>query len=407
MTSSLRIIAVLSTLSGILLSSCNSGDSSEQPADDLAVIKFEEISDDFRLTDSFRDISCIQLEMTENSILGRIKRILDVDGELVVLTKDFDICVFSKEDGRFLRQIGSLGEGPEEFLSAEDICYDAQSRTILVMDCLKQDFVVYRLSGEFVERQKTKGMFPDSYSVVRDSGGTMLTCNNLNSGTTDECAFTIINPDWTMEDVDPFAPVTLAGVGGSSLTKVWAKTPMSACGDEIKFVKVLTDTLCSVKDGKASPLYKLDFGRGILTKETVKDMGTWNYEVSMYCLSNNLFTSVDRMYETSRFVIILPFYDHLLGHYWIDKETGEGFHFGSTQYYDPEVEKAVQGKSIIQIAGANEKEIISSFEVPLNCNSFKKAFDNADGGIALPDKVVTAIENVNPEGNPFLIIYEH
>lgn len=60
------------------------------------------------------EISCIQLEMTENSLLGKISKVIDVDGNLIVLS-DNDILVFDKENGSFLHRIGNIGEGSQEY----------------------------------------------------------------------------------------------------------------------------------------------------------------------------------------------------------------------------------------------------------------------------------------------------
>lgn len=397
---------VVALVSAILLSSCNPKSSNEESGE-LTVIKFEEASDSVVLTDSFKDISCIQLEMTENSILGKVKTILDADGNIVVLTKDYDICMFNKEDGRFIRQIGSVGEGPEEFITAREICYDHTNKTIIVFDGLKREFISYRLTGEFVERFKAKGDLMDVNSIVRASDGTMLACNKLYSEMPDLCAFTIINPDHTIENIDPFAPLIQPKKRNSTLSIVWGDKPMSACGDELKFVKVLTDTLCSVKGDKVTPLYKLDFGKEILTKEKIMEIGSWTEECLDYCIEHRIFTYVRSMFETSRYIMISPDLEPMTGNYWIDKETGKGIHIASTYDLDNEIRDVIQGNTIIRVKGANERELISCFESEAAFAAFKDAIAaNRDNGV-LPENVISSIESYDPEGNPFLIIYSH
>lgn len=399
-----KLLFSFSVATALLVPSCGSGNSSET---DLTAIKFEEASDSLILTDSFKEISCIQLEMTENSILGNVKTILDADGYIVVLTKDYEICMFNKGDGKFIRHIGSVGEGPEEFITATDICYDSSAKTIMVFDGLKREFISYGLTGEFVERFKTKGELVDVNSIVRATDGTMLACNNLFSEMPDLCAFTIINPDHTIDNVDPFSPLVQPKKWGSSISIVWGDNPMSACGDELKFVKVLTDTLCSVKGDKVTPLYKLDFGKEILTKEKIIEVGSWEGECIEYCMKHKIFTYVRNMFETSRYIMISPDIEYMVGYYWIDKETGNGFHIKSSYEYDNEIRKVLQGKSIIQIKGANEKELISCYEGEIAFTTFKDVIA-ANGDISmLPENVISAIEKADPEGNPFLIIYSH
>lgn len=59
------------------------------------------------------------------------------------------------------------------------------------------------------------------------------------------------------------------------------------------------------------------------------------------------------------------------------------------------------------IAGANENEIISCFSPLYTPDSFMRAFDSNKGNIVFPEDVVSATKNVDPEGNPFLIIYSN
>lgn len=220
-------------------------------------------------------------------------------------------------------------------------------------------------------------------------------------------AYTIINPDLTIEDIDPFAPLIHPKMGNSTVSFVWGERPMSAFGDELKFVKVLTDTLCSVKDGRVRPLYKLDFGKDILTKERIMDLGSWDMEGMAYSVKNNLFLSVSSMYETARHIVIIPLMDIAGGYYWIDKETGKGFHIASTYYVEKEITKVLNGKTIKDIKGSTEKELISCFGDALTIQAFKEqATTNGDKSV-LPEKAVSAIQNLDPEGNPFLIIYSN
>ena len=182
---------------------------------------------------------------------------------------------------------------------------------------------------------------------------------------------------------------------------------MSACGDELQFVKALTDTLCSIKGGKVNPLYKLDFGKEFLTKNKVMDLGSWDNEGISYAMKNKIFTSVCSMFETSRYIVIAPLIEPGEGYYWIDKKNGSGFRIASSYYIDKEIKKVLDGTAIKQIKASTEKELISCFDDSLTIQAFKDQIGANKDNTMLPESVVSAIGQFDPEGNPFLIIYSH
>lgn len=79
---------------------------------DIPTVTFEPLGSDQKLTDAFSKVRFIQLELTEDCIIGKIKKIEDTDSSIIVLTRDQEIFAFDKKDGKYLRQIGTIGEGP-------------------------------------------------------------------------------------------------------------------------------------------------------------------------------------------------------------------------------------------------------------------------------------------------------
>lgn len=284
----------------------------------LPVIRFVEAPDTFRLTDNFRSIRCMQLGSKRDSVMGIVSRIIEADGYLIVLAETSpdsftnEVSLFDREDGRLIRQIGRRGDGPEEYRRANDISYNPEDKTVMILDRVASEFVSYRLDGEFVgKRRSNEDFYHAMTSMERASDGTMLICKALESGIGDQGAFLIINHDWTEEEIDPFYPVVVPQVGMISTSFHWAKIPMSSCGDELKFVGFLSDTLFSVKGGKATPLYKLDFGMKRLTKKFINKIGSGSLldlSAPAYAVQNRIFSYVEYMFETSRYLVILPMY---------------------------------------------------------------------------------------------------
>lgn len=62
--------------------------------------------------------------MTEESVLGEVKKIIPVENKLIILSEDYEVMTFDRETGKYLGNIGMVGEGPGEYLSAQAMAYD-------------------------------------------------------------------------------------------------------------------------------------------------------------------------------------------------------------------------------------------------------------------------------------------
>lgn len=83
---------------------------------DIKEITFKDPSKDYLLASNFKNIHMVQLEMKDECMISDVKRIIDTDGQLYVLTSDNEIFCFDRSTGKYLRKIGSTGEGPGEYV---------------------------------------------------------------------------------------------------------------------------------------------------------------------------------------------------------------------------------------------------------------------------------------------------
>lgn len=402
----LRILPI-SIIGCIVFCACHSG-SPSTAGEDIAVIDFENLPDTMKLTESFDDISCIQLEMTDNSIIGKVKKVIPADSLLIVYS-DNDISLFGREDGRFVRNIGSTGEGSEEYIQIQDIFYDKGNNTIVAYDNMTNDFVSYRLDGEFAGKTKAPVNLTGLYAMERGKDGTILATNYISpqSFSPNDCALSVLKSDGKVKELDPYTPIYV----GNYVT-AGAKHPMSVCEEEIKYVKFLSDTIFSVKNGVLYPLYKLNLGKEIPSKETIAQLGPYGGEALTYSLKTKRLTGIDRIFETSGFIVCIPFLEQAEGTFWIDKESGKGYHAKSSNSnpvseFMPDVIRMMQGKQIMEIIGADENELICCFNADSDGDIFNMALSEGVEDLALPQKVVNAIKRIDLDGNPFLLIYRH
>lgn len=333
----------------LVLDSCKTGISGLNDNGDVKKIKFEEAPESFLPGARFKNISCIQLEMTEESVLGEVKKIIPVKDKLIVLTKDYDVKSFDRETGKYIGDIGMIGEGPEEYLSVQAMTYDPKGNKIIIYDQAGNSLVSYRLDGTFIEKHVAGSSFLWLNSMESNSVGTLMICNMLSYGPrAGEYAYSLLTQDGDIKKFDPFAPVKM-----TKYAAAFAQKPMTSNGEEFKFIKFQTDSLFSINNGNIEPLLKLDFGMEVISKEELMSVGQYNSkELIEYCLRNKKLVGIDKVYETSDLMVFIPVVRSLTGFYfWLDKKEGVGYRVSSTNEINSEVVRVVDGSSIIDIMG--------------------------------------------------------
>jgi len=130
-------------ISVLLLFSCNEtkqGDLLEIPVDIENNILLQ-----LPLSEIAETITAIELELTDEGLINPndIKRIILSD-DLVMIAQSRNILVFNK-DGKFVRSIGSKGQGPGEYINIYNLAMDETNRRLFV-NCLTK-IICYDLSG--------------------------------------------------------------------------------------------------------------------------------------------------------------------------------------------------------------------------------------------------------------------
>ena len=122
-----------------LLFSCNSTSNYSQTIENknLFVVDIDkaEKKDLLYLSTLFKNVKCIPLETTDNSLVGAISKILVYKGYIYVLDHSIAKSLFVFDnDGRFIRKIGSRGRGPGEYNEINDFTIDYDHGNIIITD---------------------------------------------------------------------------------------------------------------------------------------------------------------------------------------------------------------------------------------------------------------------------------
>jgi hypothetical protein len=133
------------------------GQSSNKPS--LVVLDLESSfskQEEVPLSNFVNNVKFVALETNDQSIIGRNAH-FEVTGEYIIV-RDYStpkhILVFDRKSGKFIKEIGRSGRGPDEYMRFSFIPYQSDKKVFYAVNSLRQ-LLVYDLQGNFVEIIKT------------------------------------------------------------------------------------------------------------------------------------------------------------------------------------------------------------------------------------------------------------
>ena len=399
-------------LSGLLLGAIAAGCVRQQTAPegkaavDIPTVEFEEVTE-FDFGHKFKNIHCVQLEATDESLLAEIKRIVAADSVLVVLDDFSHVYAFDRATGRFLNSIGSLGEGPGEYFRATDICLTPDNG-IAVLDHARRSINFYDISGRFVRKSKKIDDTDDfaSFTAVGRTG--FLICNNIDfvaeKGHDDgNKMYSFLNSDGTTYRFEDYKPLS----GGEAVSFISTR-PFAGMGDHVSFLKCLNDTLFRMdEDRNIRPVLVLKTKKPMPDVKELSDYCREGFDrnnMASYCRYADTFEGFDKIYETDSMICLTPAaWLSEEDTFWVDKKAGRGYVFPFTMELDSQYQQVLAGKRIIEVVGSSPKELITTLLPYVLKHVHDKYRDVEYFNEELSDMARTVL----PDGNPVVLIYEN
>jgi len=182
-------------LGAILLSSCTSSQNDKripETANLFYSIDFSSILEnktEIPISEIAENIEYILLESTDESVLGRIREAKFTKDYIFIQAYGNPLLAQFDFKGNFLRYIGKIGKGPEEYDLIREFSLDEKSGLIYIQPNWIRNILVYTFNGKFV---KTLKINRDERSIVwcRDSS---FICYSEPSVGNEEYVFTEIN----------------------------------------------------------------------------------------------------------------------------------------------------------------------------------------------------------------------
>lgn len=260
----LSLLAILILI--VLLPSCReSRQKAVTPAEIVAKVDVSESDKGFDVCQIANLEKVIPLETVGNALIGEIDKLEMDDNHIVILDKRMRTVWLFGTDGKFIRRIGRLGNGPKEYVSLDDMCFDKENGTVWIWDRVKQVMLEYDLTGELLKEVAT-GFSSNVFAKTKD--GFWLYYSYLKNP--DNCSLILVNEEMDHLVKGFFATKETFPVSLSSGFTSWA-------GKEY-FYFPLSNVLYSLDGTEARPYIEFDFGERTLPYSKIVNMSPEEYE---------------------------------------------------------------------------------------------------------------------------------
>lgn len=243
----------------------------------------------------------IQLEKSENSIVGNIWKLMVCDDKIYVQDDNKTLFVFDFE-GKFITKINAIGKGPNEYVELSDFDIDSSTGNIKILDETTGTILIFNEEGKIVKTVKAPRRCntivsidninyvytPFRWSGDRDAGNEIITKIN----------------DSGDETLDYFFATKIK----KSPYLMYANTIVD---DEKKLYKIpFNDTIYRVSENSIVPEYILDAEDKTIPLELYESTQAYQEKISDYIefvslqiLNNYFFISLS--YKGHRYKSIL------------------------------------------------------------------------------------------------------
>lgn len=198
----------------------------------------------------FDTVRIIKLETTEKSVIGYIDKVVINNDNIFIIDKRLKVVRSFDLDGRFLNDIGTMGNGPGEYISPIDICIS--DSIVNVLDDAQNKIIRYRFDGSFVDETQVP-FFALQFATMRNGDYVFRGKNSHNYHLGDLHDYYIWVCDSTMKIKQKGFYYNQPNINFCPMSY------FSKQNDDIYFTDFVCDTIYQVKDEQLEKRYILDF----------------------------------------------------------------------------------------------------------------------------------------------------
>ena len=289
-------------LAFIIFCSCSSnlGNSIEQ---DDGIKRLKAINDETNPSEEvplYDKVEFVSLETNDKCLITNIQSMLIRDSLIYILDSSTNLFVFNRQ-GHFKRQIGSLGQGPAEYIKINSFFIDKTKQCIVIVDDMKKAFLYYDFNGNFIQKRGVPWeliTMIDKSSMISDDHILMNYCiypeDLYNIG---EQAYRLLKiKNMKILDSKSYNPIKATGA-----MFPFSSHPMTETEKGFNFIMPVCDTIFNCHNGKFRPEYIIEHKLEMVPKERFqlsgKDRDSFIGLAIKFC-AEKYFAGFNGIYET-------------------------------------------------------------------------------------------------------------
>lgn len=235
---------------------------------------------------TLNSIEFIPLETNEGYLVAEISEILVIDSLFYIADSKSSQLLIFKQNGSFSAGVGSVGKGPGEYLSLDDIAFNADTTSLLILSNNSRKILEFSLSGDFISETPIT-VFAFDFTTDPSNNYYCFVNKNTSEGSLNYDLVKVSQNGDVLEryfeydDIDDFA------IDFSGFVKLGRDK-------EIIFNESFSDTIFSVQDGAIRPKYVIPANnpnanltnREIVMENDYRFIGDTFFELSDWIIIN-------------------------------------------------------------------------------------------------------------------------
>ena len=285
------IIKYLSLL--IILFGCSELKKNNEP-DGLKKISvgFTESSKDISSLYS-NEIEFIPLQISEEALSSSTEKIYCNDEYILISDKKMGYILMYDWEGKYLKKIGEIGRGPNQYISLCD--FTVINDDILIKDEFQSNIITYSIKEDIINRIKLP--FDTNCDNIFYLNEKLYFINNY--GRVNEKFFNLVSWNITDDIVEFMLPYD------SDIyinERFWGLINYySIYNEETLIILANNDTIYSLEKNEISAKYKLSFGKNYVPADILKNKN--GMEIFDYSIKNDYTLGLESIHHTDKLIL--------------------------------------------------------------------------------------------------------
>lgn len=335
--------------------------------------------------DLLSSLKLIKLETNDNCLVGWIRQVAIVEKCIFIRDNKEQLFVFG-ESGNFLNRIGTIGQGPGEYLGITCFYIDKEKHHVGIVDAGTSFVTRYSFDGKYIDKFKYDSKKIKMFSDINYIGDGKLLIT-LGNSPDNIYNYMIVNEEnFSVESIQlPYIVV------GENLQN-YGEAFVCNAGNDIYVPTLLTDTVYHLNNGKFVPYFIFENGLLHSTSKEINKYGPYFIasEAEVKLKENGYSQGIYRLFSSDNILYFIYVKgNNSYGIFW-DIKNNKGFVTNSDTRKNilSTINSQLMGTSAdALIRFITAEDIVKSKELFINSNIYK------------------IMDSVNEEDNPVIALY--